>query len=570
MRGPDGHGTWGTEAGQCLLGHRRLAIIDLTTDGAQPMVSACGRYVVVFNGEIYNYQALRAGLEHEGTVFHSHSDTEVLLHLYHRKGTSMCPALRGMFAFAIWDLQAGTLFLARDTFGIKPLYYQQDGNALRFASQVKALLALGAPDDTLCPEAVAWFWMNGHVPEPFSLYSGTESLPAGHWMLVNSNGHREMGEFCSVLQLLAGSPPEGTQAPQYSSLREALLDTVRHHLVADVQVGLFLSAGIDSATLLGLAAECEGNLKTVTLGFDEFRGTPEDETILAAQVARHYGAQHTTVWTCRAEFEGSVDEFFDSMDQPSFDGLNTWLVSRAAAACGLRVALSGLGGDEFFGGYPSFHQLPRMTQLVAPIGALPGVGLAFRRLVSRFAIGVGRPKLAGILEYGGTLEGAYLLRRALRMPWEVLHERLQDEATFREAYGRIKHIHNAAGGKVATQLSNSYAQVSWLEATRYMRSQLLRDSDWASMAHAVEVRVPLVDAALTSYIARERLAGRIFTKNYLATSPALPLPVAIVERPKSGFAVPVRKWVAGIDAAKIDTIGLRGYQQVVAKRWRLK
>lgn len=569
MRGPDGRGTWGASTGACILGHRRLAIVDLSPDGAQPMVSACGRYVVVFNGEIYNYRALRGELEREGALFRSHSDTEVLLHLYQRSGTNMCPLLRGMFAFAIWDLQAETLFLARDTFGIKPLYFQQDGTAFRFASQVKALLALGAPSDALCPEAVAWFWMNGHVPEPFSLYRGIESLPAGHWMLLDKYGKRQTVEFCSVLQLLAGNPPEGILIPQFSTLREALLDTVSHHLIADVPVGLFLSAGIDSATLLGLASEYASNLRTVTLGFNEFRGTPEDETILAEHAARHYGAHHTTVWTSREEFEGSVDDFFESMDQPSTDGLNTWLVSRAAASCGIRVALSGLGGDEFFGGYPSFKQIPRIKRLAAPLAALPGLGVTFRKLFSRLAIAVRKPKIAGILEYGGTLEGAYLLRRALRMPWEVLHERLQDEATFRLAYTKLQNLHSIAGSLVATQLGQSHAQISWLEATRYMRSQLLRDSDWASMAHSVEVRVPLVDIALTTHIARERLLGRVLTKYDLASATSEPLPKDIVNRPKSGFVVPVRDWVTNQKTSQLDRIDRRGYQRVVAERWSL-
>ena len=568
-RGPDGVGVWGREDGPCLLGHRRLAIIDLSTDAAQPMVSACARYTVVFNGEIYNYKALRAELENEGVEFRSNSDTEVLLYLYRRDGALMCPRLRGMFAFAIWDKQANTLFLARDTFGIKPLYFQQDSSTFRFASQVKAIAALGAPTTSLSAEAVAWFWMNGHVPEPFSLYEGIDSLPAGHWMTVDAYGKRSSAEFCSVLQLLSGSAPSSMDVPNYPSLREAVLDSVRHHLVADVPVGLFLSAGIDSATLLALASECSGRLQTVTLGFEEFRGTPDDETVLAAQVARHYGAAHSTVWTSRQEFEQSVEQFFESMDQPSFDGLNTWLVSRAAAGCGLRVALSGLGGDEFFGGYPSFQQVPKLVRYAAPMAAIPGVGRLLRRLVSKVAIGLNRPKLAGLIEYGGSLERAYLLRRALRMPWEVLHERLQDERVFRSGYGRLKWLHDANATDARKQLGDDFAQISWLESTRYMRSQLLRDSDWASMAHSLEVRVPLVDTGLTAYLAQSRISKKTQKKRDLALSPQLPLPTEIVTRPKSGFGVPVRDWLSQSANPQLEALGLRGYQRLVATRWGL-
>src|SRR6266849_1942585 len=290
-RGPDGSGAWWSMDQRCGLGHRRLSIIDLSDRASQPMASEDGRLVVVFNGEIYNYPQLRAELETDGARFRTTSDTETLLHLYARHGAEMVHRLRGMFAFAIWDEARHRLFLARDPYGIKPLYTANDGWTFRFASQVKALLAGGRVARDPEPAGIAGFHLFGSVPEPFTLYRDIRALPAGHTQRIDAAGPREPRPFVNLAAILAeGALHPALAAELGERLRASALDSVRAHLLADVEVGIFLSAGVDSGALLGLmrdAGQCE--IRAITLAFDEFRDTPEDEAPHAARIAARYG-----------------------------------------------------------------------------------------------------------------------------------------------------------------------------------------------------------------------------------------------------------------------------------------
>src|SRR5262247_958670 len=290
-RGPDGLGEWHSQDERVGLGHRRLTIIDLSERGAQPMASADGRLVVTFNGEIYNYRQLRASLEARGYTFRTQTDTEVLLHLYPEKGEAMVHDLRGMFAFGLWDEEKSGLLLARDPYGIKPLYYADDGWTLRFASQVKALLAGGKVSRD--PEPAGWvgFCLFGSVPEPFTTYREIRALPAGSTLWVDRIGIREAKQYFSIADAYCRAEAARSSRNDEGlrrGIREALLDSVRHHLVADVPVGAFLSSGIDSGALVGLMRDAgQQDLQTVTLAFEEFRGKHEDEAPVAAEVAAH-------------------------------------------------------------------------------------------------------------------------------------------------------------------------------------------------------------------------------------------------------------------------------------------
>ena len=293
-RGPDGSGAWWSKDRRCGLGHRRLAIIDLSDRASQPMTSEDGRFVVVFNGEIYNYPQLRAELEAHGTCFRTASDTEVLLHLYARYGTDMVHRLRGMFAFAIWDDARRGLFLARDPYGIKPLYTANDGWTFRFASQVKALLAGGHVSRDPEPAGMVGFHLFGSVPEPFTLYRDIRALPAGHTQWVDGAGPREPKPFANLAEVLAkGAAKPVSEAELHQRVRVGVLDSVRAHLLSDVEVGIFLSAGIDSGALLGLMRDAgQQKIRAITLAFEEFSGTSEDEAPLASRVCEQYGARH--------------------------------------------------------------------------------------------------------------------------------------------------------------------------------------------------------------------------------------------------------------------------------------
>ena len=567
-RGPDGAGLWISPLRRVGLAHRRLAIIDLSETGAQPMATADGRFTITFNGEIYNYRELRRGLEAKGCVFRTQSDTEVLLHLYADLGAQMVHRLRGMFAFAIWDARERTMFLARDPFGIKPLYYADDGGTLRFASQVKALLAGGAIDPVPQPAGSVGFLIWGCVPEPFTLYRHIKALPAGATLTVMKGSVREPAVYFSVREELVRAQNEAIpfRAQDHVALGAALLDTVQHHMVADVPVGVFLSAGIDSTLIASLAVQQDhAALRTLTLGFSEYRGRADDEVPWAERTAAALCTQHETQWISSDDFDLEREAILEAMDQPTTDGVNTYFVCRAAQRAGIKVALSGLGGDELFGGYPSFAEVPRLAKwLPSGRGA---------RLLGRFARGTVRPllrrftspKYAGLLEYGGTYAGAYLLRRALFMPWEL--DEVLEPSSVRAGLAQLQTIPCLA--RSIDGVRRPHARVAALELSWYMRNQLLRDADWAGMAHSVEVRVPLVDAVVFRTLAPLLASREAPDKADAVAASGVAMGRRVLERPKTGFSVPVRDWIASrAGEHALKERGLRGWAMTVLRKFQ--
>lgn len=534
-RGPDGAGLWVSADGRVGLAHRRLAIIDLAASGAQPMHE--GKRAVSFNGEIYNYRRLRTELEASGEHFTSSSDTEVLLKLHRQDARGMFARLRGMYGFALWDDEAEELTLARDPLGIKPLYLAEVDGVLWFASQARALVDSGVVP--AAPDLRAWnqFLLWGSIPEPRTAYAAVQALEAGTFLRIRPGQGR--GTVERHFDLAAAWASAGGRADQ-AEVREAVADSVRHHLVADVPVGVFLSAGIDSGAVLGLACEAGDPPATLTLGFAEFEGQARDEAPLAAEVARHYGAPHHLRRVDRQEFEQDLPRILAAMDQPSIDGINTWFVAKAARELGWKVALSGLGGDELFGGYPSFRDLPLWRRWLGWTRHVPGMGERVGRLVGRLA---SHPKAQGLLRFGASWSGAYFLRRGLFMPWELDAEcpswLPRDPAALDESLRQLDAMLTPDPG-------SDHARVGLLETGAYMRNQLLRDADWASMAHSVELRVPLVDAELLRRLA-PRMPAAVDgpAKAALAQAPARPLPAALIERPKTGFETPVAGWMQG-------------------------
>lgn len=532
-RGPDGAGEWWSEDGRVGLAHRRLAIIDLSDRGLQPMRD--GSLVISFNGEIYNYRALRAGLEAAGERFASDTDTEVLLKLYRRHGTALFRELRGMYAFALWDGERGELLLARDGYGIKPLYYAERNGLVWFASQARALADTGVVDDT--PDLRAWnqFLLWGSVPEPRTAYEAIKAVPAGTWVRVRAGRGVTVPVAHFDLARTLATDPRPLGADEAAA---ALRDSIAHHLVADVPVGVFLSSGIDSGAVLGLAVEAGVTPATVTLGFDEFTGSARDEVPLASQLAAHYGAPHHVRRVSREEFEQDLPAILAAMDQPSIDGINTWFVSKAAHELGWKVAMSGLGGDELFGGYPSFRDVPLWVRWLGWARHLPTMAERVGRTLGRVA---SHPKAQGLLRYGATWSGAYFMRRGLYMPWELAAAAPSWMPADPDALAESLHGLEAL---LAPDPGSDHARVATLESGAYMRNQLLRDSDWASMAHSIELRVPLVDTALTRSIGPRAVpSSPSGPKRLLASAPRKPLPDVIIDRPKSGFETPVGEWV---------------------------
>jgi len=563
-RGPDGKGEWYDRSGRVGLGHRRLAIIDLSNQAAQPMIAEDGDLVISFNGEIYNYLALRGELEQKGYYFRTHSDTEVLLHLYSEKGEAMVHDLRGMFAFALWDVKKQAMFLARDPSGIKPCYYSDDGQTFRVASQVKALLC-GHIDTRPEPAGHVGFFLWGSVPEPYTLYKGIRALPAGHTLIVDNSGAHRLKSYARITDILRDAchnPADVDSHAYIGDLTEAIRESISAHLVADVPVGVFLSAGLDSTLIAGVVAETGGMLRTITLGFDEYVGKPEDETILAEETARLCGASHSTIRVQKEDFQNEREKLLAAMDQPATDGVNTWFVARAAASQGLKVTLSGLGGDELFASYPSFQEIPKLTTYVKSLAGIPGLGKGFRWLTASAIKRFTSPKYASLLEYGGSLSGAYLLRRGLYMPWE-LPEILDPDMVrmgWRDLH-ELSHVESDTTGICSTRLAISSLEMNW-----YMRNQLLRDADWAGMAHSLEIRVPLVDTQLLRQASRvfAKLPGLTKSDVVAATIPGLP--ENVLTRPKTGFTIPVRDWLQGCDKSATER-GMRGWARYTYEQY---
>jgi asparagine synthase (glutamine-hydrolysing) len=549
-RGPDAHGRVSLNEGGPVLGHRRLAIIDLDHRSDQPMQSADGRFTVVFNGEIYNYRELRQKLEASGVGFRTRGDTEVLLELYRQRGQGMFASLRGMFAFAIYDAVERSLVLARDPHGIKPLYFARTAAGLAFASQVKALLASRLVSTQPSAAGAAGFYLWGSVPEPWSMYRDVLALPAGHCLEVRRGvagtprawydireRWREPARHCSSRELAA-------------RVKSAVRDSVRAHAVADVKVSVFLSGGIDSGAIAGLLSSQCARVEGITVGFAEFGGRRDDEVPVARAIAAQYGITHHVRRVGRAEFGADLPRILDAMDQPSIDGVNTWFASKAAAERGCKVVLSGVGGDELLCGYSSFRQLPRAHAVTRRALRVPGLAPLLTHVCVRLAERRQQPKLAGAIPLLGSLEGLYQLRRGLFLPAEL--PLLMGERAAREGLEALGEF----AGQHATRARDDGAAVGLLESTLYLRNQLLRDSDWASMAHSLELRTPLVDTRLLEALA-PYVAGFAHGrgKRWLARSPERPLARAIQRRPKTGFGLPMADWLAELGA---HSAGLHG------------
>jgi len=541
-RGPDDAGTWLSADGRIGLAHRRLSIIDLSPSGHQPMATSDGLLQIVFNGEIYNFRDLRRELEALGHRFHSESDTEVILLGYREWGEQVLPRLRGMFAFGLHDARRGETLLARDPLGIKPLYYAEDRGFAHFASEVQALRGVVAAGD-VDPEALAVYLCWGSVAAPRTLYRNVRALPAGSSLWIGRDRVASPHPYYALSEEIGHSQPMDAAEAQ-ERIRSALLDSVRCHLVADVEVGSFLSGGVDSTVLVSLMSELhDGPISTVNLAFD----VPElDESGLASKAAELFQTRHHTIPIGVEEARAEIAHALASLDQPSIDGVNVYFVSQAAVRAGLKVAVSGVGGDELFGGYASFRIVPgiRRTYSVlerAPIlgRALPWAGQAFQHAGQ----GRLRSRIGRVLSYGATDEGAYFSTRTIFPDWEV---RSLLAVSVRDALEAADPISDPAR-RLGLEHLPEVERVSALQIDKYLKMQLLRDSDAMSMRHSLELRTPLVDHVLLREVFRVpaplRQAGPAKLRLREACRP--PLPPDFWQRKKRGFTLPFDHWLRG-------------------------
>jgi len=536
-RGPDDEGE--LSCGPATLGMRRLAIID-PAGGHQPMTSACGRYHLVFNGCIYNHRELRTELAAGGYPFGSQCDTEVLLAAFARWGADCLPRLRGMFAFAAWDEKEQSLFLARDALGIKPLYYHHDAAAgrLAFASEINALLAAGQAAPDCDAQVVAEYLAYFAVPAPRTIYTGVFSLLPGQWARY-TGGRLDLRTWW-YFPVAPAAAACRTAEEFHRELCARLDDTVQAHRIADVPVGAFLSGGLDSSGIVALMTRAGGSrLKTFSVVFDE---AAYSEAEPARRAAAALGTEHhETVLTGR-QVAADIDRLLRTLDQPTGDGVNTYYVSRAAHAGGVKVALSGLGGDELFGGYPSFHDLPRLARLLPVWQRLPA---AWRRMAVRQLArgGVRRRKLADFLTHARNLHDLCSLQRRVfstDLGHSLLHPDVRAGVAAAAGHPRLDDL----PAELAS--ADAFQTISAWELRTYMADVLLRDSDVMSMAHSLELRVPFVDAPFIEWLWAQPAhfkAGGGGTKSALANALGALLPAEIRRRPKHGFTLPFAVWM---------------------------
>ncbi len=512
-RGPDDRGTLDeTHRGiRAQLGHVRLSIIDLSPLGHQPMTSGNGNVTIVYNGEIYNHVELRRELEALGVQFRSHSDTEVIIASYEQWGPSCVSRFRGMFAFVLWDRAQRRIVLARDPFGVKPLYYTRNGSTLSFASEVRSLLALGVTSRRLSKEGLASHLAFGAPQEPHTAIQGVFALPAGTVMTVS----RDQAETTSYFTLPRESR-DIREREANETLGNLLDDAIRLRLVADVEVGVFLSGGIDSSAVLARTVALGANPRSFTVSFDEKQF---DEWNYASAVAKHFGCPHERILLKPQAMLADIGNAFDSLDQPSGDGINTYFVSRAVRAAGLKVALSGIGGDEVFAGYQNFRRMQWLERLPS-LPAANAFGLRAGGHVER---------VLGLMG-SGNAKARYRHLRSMFSPSECRALAPQTQEPLLSTF---------------LPSSDALSTFSRLELDGYLRNTLLRDTDVMSMAHSLEVREPLLDTRLVEYVltlpSNLKLSPKVNKPLLVAATGTLPK--AATDRQKMGFSFPLEAWL---------------------------
>ena len=544
-RGPDGAGLWQSPSRTAVLGHRRLAIIDLTDDAHQPMSTSDGRFTISYNGEIYNYRELRRDVEKSGRILRSRSDTEVLLTLWARDGVASLEKIHGMYAFAVWDEDRSRLTLVRDPFGIKPLYYKVLEKGIVFASELRALRSAGFARGVDSRAAQA-FLQFGSVPAPLTIYEDVRALAPGTFVEFDvptgASSPSRYWDYGSVLDNAPAQPMRWDEARE--CVRQTLLQCAREHLESDVPVGAFLSGGTDSTAVVSLMRQVGyDDLRSFSIGFDvgDF-----DETSYALVAADRYGTDHRRHVVSARDFEQERDNIFAAMDEPTVDGVNVYFVSKYAAEAGLKVVTSGLGGDEFFQGYPYFKKIPRLLTLAR------GPLRAPARIAAGMLASAGDGRAARVREF---LDGEPSLGRAYAACRKL---RTTDEAAGLMENGHFSRCDCALATETPPEEADPSTElgkrITRLEARGYMANTLLRDSDVFSMAHGLELRLPLVYDRLAECLAAvpERFLRANGHAKTLLVDAVGDLPAEIVNRRKMGFTFPLATWLRAAPAHRFQ------------------
>jgi asparagine synthase (glutamine-hydrolysing) len=561
-RGPDDRGEERiqTANGTTLhLGHQRFSIIDLTQGGHQPISNDDKSVWVSTNSEIYNYKELRNELARK-YQFHSESDTEVLLRSYENWGVKCLDRLLGMFSFAIWDSQNEALFIARDRLGIKPLYYNIDNKQFAFASELRSLLAGGFIKKTINPTGLYNFLSFGHSSSPETIIGTARELKPGHYLWIDKNGDWEEKEYWNPFSINETSTTSHEKIQD--QIRICIEEAINCRRASDVPLGAFLSGGIDSSVVVGnLAKLSKDPITTLTIGFAEKQF---DESEFSQEIADRFKTKHHLMCLNEEQLLQALPSSLSSMDQPSIDGINTYLISRSAHELGLKVVLSGLGGDELFGGYPSFHLIPTLLQRKKWLNIIP-------QSLAKWGIGLSKsmfsPTQANKLEHlvQGKLSGAheYFLIRALfcEEPISTLFsDNEQAQAEIDKDFQRTLAL-TEKGPK-----GDLFNQISYLETFHYLQNMLLRDVDMMSMAHPLEVRVPFMDHRLVELMfkipGKEKVSKENYAKSLMINSMKSLIPDSVSHRKKMGFTFPFELWMRGALRPEMENVLLTPMNQL--------
>lgn len=542
-RGPDDVGTSVVQFGTAslALGQRRLAIIDLSAAGHQPMVHAETGSQLTFNGEIYNFRSLRGELEHLGHRFVGTGDSEVLLHALVQWGVGAISKLQGMFAFAYFDARTNRAIVARDSIGIKPFYMARIPGGAVMASEVRAILATGLVDDAIDRAGVAGMLAFGAVQHPATVFKNIRSLPPGSYWEISADAVDRDPTPAKYWSYPAPRPFDGDVT---AGVRGVIEESVRDHLISDVPLGVFLSSGIDSTIIAGVAKKFADNVRCFTVGFSD---NPDmSEMTLAAETAKVFGLPHVPVEITAGDAEESTRRWLADSDVPTMDGMNVYVISRAIKACGITVALSGQGGDELFGGYPSFAELPRMARWLRRAQLIP----ASMRQMMVGALTANKPqstrqKLREVAGGDGNLLSLYAHRRRL-----MSNAQLAALGLDANQLGLTSDwLDPAEAAALTPREDDPIWTISKLETMLYLGNMLLRDSDVNGMAHSLEIRVPLLDQRVLDFVGALPDGVRYPTgrppKLLLRSAFADLLRPALTRQGKKGFTLPIKRWMLG-------------------------
>lgn len=539
-RGPDAKGIWESHSKNVVFGHNRLSIIELTNNANQPMLSLDRNYIITFNGEIYNYKELRNLLKEKNIKFKTYSDTEVILEAYKFWGINFLNYLRGMYSFAIYDQKQKKILVARDPFGIKPLYYSDKDCIFAFASQAKALLKFEHISKKISNIGLCNYYQWGNSLEPDTLFKDIKILERGTCLLIDSSGKKKKINFFNLKDEILNSKSFyfNSNSEGIECLKDAIDETVKYHEISDVPISFMLSSGIDSSVLLASLNNKEKN-SALTLDFG-FKNPNMNEVDLASKSAKMNNIKYESIKIKDNYIPSHLHNFFQMMDLPTNDGLNNYLISHYAKKKKIKVLVSGIGGDEFFCGYPSFSRIPLLVKYFNILPRFKSLGELSENISYNLFKNIGiNTKYSSVYNLSKDYSSAFLLQRSLFLRNEL--KELIENKELNEYYKEVNIINKIK--EDIKDIEQNKLKIMLLEIKYYLSSKLLTDCDWTSMSNSIEMRTPFIDFFFFKKILPILKSNLNIDKKFLLKCFQNKLPKELFFRKKTGFEIPYKKYL---------------------------